>query len=239
LLWLVKAGRPDVIGPLANGYLGYDRVYRILCMGEANHPGLGGPIVIDGVRIPQNSARKPTWGIEVEGGYQTWEEIDKLGPDMLQTMGRLDCALAEWSRRPLTSQMEHKTWAPARKVDRKDFDVARTRGIALSRKWFAAVKPPPTPQPGDGKMYVLARDDSNKIWLIDGVFRRLVQGAEDAEYVRQFFKPQQENGRAYTSLPDRWIHSHPDAGSIAETYLYAKGAYENTKLETPETEPSE
>jgi hypothetical protein len=136
-LFICKNGRSDVPGPLCNGYGGYDLVYRIICMGEANHPGLGGPITIDGVRIPQNSARKPTWGTEWEGGFQSWEEIDRLGPDMLQFMGRADCALAEWSNRPLTSQLEHKTWAPDRKVDRKDFDAARTRGIALTKKWFA------------------------------------------------------------------------------------------------------
>jgi hypothetical protein len=146
-LGIVKNGRPDVPGPLCNGYIGYDRIFRIICMGEANHPGLGGPITIDGVRIPENSARKPTFGIEVEGGLQTWEDIDDLGPDMLEVMGRADNALAEWSGRPLTSQMEHKTWAPTRKVDRKDFDGARVRGIALTRKWFALANPPPPPEP--------------------------------------------------------------------------------------------
>jgi hypothetical protein len=137
VLSICKNGRSDVTGPLCNGYLGYDRVFRIICMGEANHPGRGGPITIDGVRIPEDSARKPTFGIEVEGGLQTWEDIDDLGPDMLETMGRADNALAEWSGRPLTSQLEHKTWAPDRKVDRKDFDAARTRGIALTKKWSA------------------------------------------------------------------------------------------------------
>jgi hypothetical protein len=141
VLGICKHGRSDVPGPLCNGYIGYDRVFRIICMGEANHPGLGGPITIDGVRIPENSARKPTFGIEVEGGLQTWEDIDDLGPDMLEVMGRADCALAEWSRRPLTSQLEHKTWAPTRKVDRKDFDAARQRGIALSQKWFNLTNP--------------------------------------------------------------------------------------------------
>lgn len=145
-LWLVKVGRPDVVGPLCNGYIGYDRVFRIICMGEANHPGLGGPITIDGVRIPENSARKPTFGIEVEGGIQTWEDIDDKGPDMLEIMGRVDGALADWSRRPDTSQMEHKTWAPERKVDRKDFDADRDRGIALTRKW-SAVHNSPAPHP--------------------------------------------------------------------------------------------
>jgi hypothetical protein len=134
-LALVKSGRSDVVGPLCNGYGGYDLVYRIICMGLANHPGAGGPITIDGVRIPQDSARGPTWGTEWEGGIQDWAVI----PGMLEFMGRADNALAEWSDRPLTSQMEHKTWAPTRKVDRKDFDAARVRGIQLTNKWHSAV----------------------------------------------------------------------------------------------------
>jgi hypothetical protein len=140
MLYLVKQGRPDVPGPLANGYGGFDRVYRIICMGLANHPGLGGPITIDGVYIPKDSARGPTWGTEWEGGYQDWDSI----PGMLEFMGRADNALAEWSGRPLTSQMEHKTWAPERKVDRKDF--TRASGIVLTQKWSGGTTPtPPTP----------------------------------------------------------------------------------------------
>lgn len=134
-LALVKAGRSDVPGPLCNGYGGYDLVYRIICMGLANHPGAGGPITIDGVRIPKDSARAPTWGTEWEGGLQAWESI----PGMLEFMGRADNALAEWTGRPLTSQLEHKTWAPTRKIDRKDF--TRDRGIALTRQWAGPVKP--------------------------------------------------------------------------------------------------
>lgn len=122
-------GKPAVPGPLANGYGGYDLVYRILCMGLANHPGEGGPVTIDGIHIPRDSARIPTWGTEFEGGRQPWEQI----PGMLEFMGRVDGALAEWSARPLTSQMEHKTWAGNRKIDRLDFDAARARGIALSK----------------------------------------------------------------------------------------------------------
>lgn len=129
VLALVKTGRSDVPGPLANGYIGYDLVFRIVTLGLANHPGRGGPVTIDGVHIPRDSARAPTFGIEVEGGYQRWEDI----PGMLETMGRADCALAEWMGRPLTSQMEHLTWAPTRKIDRLGF--TRARGIELSRRW--------------------------------------------------------------------------------------------------------
>lgn len=139
-LGVVKTGRPDVGGPLANGYGGYDLVYRLICMGLANHPGRGGPIVIDGVKVPKDSARPATWGTEWEGGYEDWpDEFD-------QFMALTDLALAEWMGRPVTSQLEHKTWAPTRKVDRFGFD--RERGIALSRKYAAlatATQPANTP----------------------------------------------------------------------------------------------
>lgn len=126
-LYICKHGRPDVPGPLCNGYGGYDQIYRIITMGLANHPGLGGPITIDGVTVPKNSARISTWGTEWEGGIETWPEY------MLEFMGRADNALADWMGRPVTSQMEHKTWAPDRKIDRLNFD--RLKGIALTRVW--------------------------------------------------------------------------------------------------------
>lgn len=133
-LGIVKEGRPDVIGPLANGYGGFDLRYRILCMGLANHPGAGGPITIDGVRVPKDSARGPTWGTEWEGGLQDYETI----PGMMDFMAAIDCGLAEYGvlgePRLLTSQLEHSTWAPDRKIDRRNF--TRTRGIALTTNWF-------------------------------------------------------------------------------------------------------
>jgi len=165
VLSIVKNGRPDVVGPLANGYLGYDLVYRIICMGLANHPGAGGPITIDGVHVPRDSARGPTWGTEVEGGIQPYEQI----PGMLEAMGRADCALAEWSGRPLTSQLEHLTWAPTRKVDRLHF--TRERGIALSQQ-FA--------QPEDD-MYEQA-DRERDVRIEKMLHQRYFAGTESALY---------------------------------------------------------
>lgn len=121
-LGICKAGRPDVPGPLCNGYGGYDFVFRIITMGLANHPGAGGPITIDGVRVPQDSARPPTFGIEWEGGYHTWTATER------KWMAQVNAALTRFYGRPNTSQLEHKTWAPTRKVDRKDF----TRDVAIT-----------------------------------------------------------------------------------------------------------
>ena len=161
LLGLVKNGREDLPGPLANGYGGFDLVYRILCMGMANHSGLGGPVTIDGVTVPKDSGRGPTWGTEYEGGYQEWANI----PGMLEFMGRCDNALADWSGRPITSQLEHSTWT-TRKSDRRGF--TRTSGIALTSKWRQPVVPPaPVIQAaGEGSMFILVKgsDPARKQW---------------------------------------------------------------------------
>jgi hypothetical protein len=120
-LGICKTGRPDVTGPLCNGYGGYDGVFRIITMGLANHPGQGGPIVVDGVRVPKDSARPATFGIEWEGGYHTWTADERAW------MARVNVALLEFYGRPVTSQLEHSTWTK-RKVDRKDI----TRDIAIA-----------------------------------------------------------------------------------------------------------
>jgi len=173
LLYLVKVGRSDVVGPLCNGYGGFDRVYRIICMGEANHPGAGGPITIDGVYVPKDSARGPTWGTEFEGGYQDWENI----PGMLEFMGRCDVALANYgvhgTPRPLTSQMEHKTWAPTRKVDRRNF--TRASGIALTEHWANQLK-----KKDKDKMYAFVKGPSEAtIWLTDLMTKRGMRSMEE------------------------------------------------------------
>lgn len=126
VLGVCKKGRPGIPPPLCNGYGGYDMVYRIICMGLANHPGEGGPVTIDGVHIPANSARGPTWGTEWEGGLDPWPDF------MMEFMGLADNALAQWSGRPLTSQLEHSTWTD-RKIDRLLFD--RARGIRLTTQY--------------------------------------------------------------------------------------------------------
>lgn len=167
-LSLVKKGRPDVIGPLANGYGGFDLIYRIICMGLANHSGLGGPITIDGVFVPEDSGRGPTWGTEWEGGFQDYETI----PGMMEFMGRADAALADWTRRPLTSQLEHSTWAPDRKIDRRKF--TRARGIALTQKWANVTSPtPPTPpKPKEDKMYFLMKGDASAAWYLTDLMHK-------------------------------------------------------------------
>lgn len=138
-LGLVKRGRGDALpGPLCNGYGGRDHVYRIITMGLANHPGAGGPITVAGFRIPKDSARISSWGTEWEhDGVSAWPA------DMQEFMGRSNAALCEFWGIPAARSIEHKTWAPARKIDRNRYSAEI--GQAEIRKWAASVVKPVTP----------------------------------------------------------------------------------------------
>jgi hypothetical protein len=142
-LALVKRGRgADLPGPLCNGYGGRDFVYRIECMGLANHPGAGGPLTVAGFAIPKDSARISTWGTEWEhDGVSAWD------PHMQEFMGRSNAALCEYLGIKPERSIEHKTWAPARKIDRNRYTAAT--GQQEIRTWAGAVAAANTPKPED------------------------------------------------------------------------------------------
>lgn len=144
-LALVKRGRSDLPGPLCNGTAGVDLVYRIMCMGFANHPGFGGPLTVSGpmgsFTIPKDVARPFAWGTEYEGGFDdaTWDKVyenKRTGIKMSfrEFMGRANAGLVEgiWlingrGKTPHANMDlsgyhgEHKTWAPGRKPDRRNY----------------------------------------------------------------------------------------------------------------------
>jgi hypothetical protein len=148
-LALVKLGRRDLPGPLCNGTGGVDLVYRITCMGLANHPGLGGPLTVRGpvgaFTIPKDIARPFAWGTEYEGGFDdaSWDREylnRRTGKRMTfrAFMARANAALVEgiWAingrgKRPGARMdlsgyhAEHKTWAPGRKPDRLNYTTER------------------------------------------------------------------------------------------------------------------
>lgn len=143
-LGLVKRGRPDLGGPLANGTAGVDLVYRILTLGLANHPGYGGPWTVSGpcgtFIIPKDNARPFVWGTEYEGGYTdavwdaTYTHASGVAMTFREFMGRCNAGLVEavwainsYGRTPPRNadlsgyHGEHKTWAPGRKPDRRNY----------------------------------------------------------------------------------------------------------------------
>jgi hypothetical protein len=152
-LALVKRGRSDLPGPLANGHGGVDLVYRILTMGMANHPGEGGPLTVRGplgaYTIPRDVARPYAWGTEYEGGLSNavWDRVytnARTGQQMSfrEFMGRCNAGIvrAIWlinghGKNPGAAgeldlsgyHGEHKTWAPGRKPDRMDYTTESGR----------------------------------------------------------------------------------------------------------------
>lgn len=162
-LALVKRGRSDLAGPLANGTAGVDLVYRIICLGWANHPGTGGPLTVSGpvgsFTIPRDNARPYAWGTEYEGGYDdaTWDRTytnARTGKRMTfrEFMGRANAGLVHgiWrinnlDRSPVAGvdlsgyHGEHKTWAPGRKPDRHNYSTLG--GRVEIRKYQSTITP--------------------------------------------------------------------------------------------------
>jgi hypothetical protein len=143
---LVKVGRSDLSGPLCNGYLGYDGVARIITMGYANHPGLGGPWSVAGFgTVPRDNGRPYIFGWEHEGGYaESWTGKYEFMHDV---MARCGAAVLQWKGLPLEASGEHKTWAPGRKIDRLNYTtdsgrqrIAAVRGTSITPKdWLMAL----------------------------------------------------------------------------------------------------
>lgn len=158
VLALCKSGRSDVPGPLCNAYGGWDLCYRIITFGYANHPGEGGPISVPksgggSYRIPQDSARKYAWGTEFEGGISEadWDKVLKNprnGKTMTfrEFMGRVGAGVQDYFNVPLGAHLEHLTWAPRRKTDRKNYTQAK--GVAEIKKFGGVITVPP-PTSGD------------------------------------------------------------------------------------------
>lgn len=152
-LALVKRGRPNdnLPGPLCNGHGGFDLCARIICMGYANHPGAGGPLRVGNFVIPKDSARRYAFGWEFEGGLNKadWDRVlrnprGKGRPmTMHEFMARCGAGVQDFYGLPATAHVEHKTWAPTRKVDRLGY--TQSSGIAAIRKFGGLMKPPATP----------------------------------------------------------------------------------------------
>jgi hypothetical protein len=171
-LSLVKNGRSDLPGPLANGYGGRDHVYRIITMGLANHPGLGGPLTVAGFTVPKDAARASCWGTE-------WEHtgVDPWPADMRDFMARSNAALLEWMDRPVEASIEHKTWAPDRKIDRNTYTAEK--GQDEVRAYLASLEDDMTP----AEMWTeLASHDA---WFVDKS-RRAVQDELGDENIGAF-----------------------------------------------------
>ena len=140
---LCRDGREGVPGPLCNGYMGWDMVYRIITMGIANHSGKGGPLTLAGRTIPKDNGRYYLWGTEFEGGMIA----EEWTPEFHDAMARVNAGILDWQGRPTDAHGEHLTWAPGRKNDRLGYTATegRRRIEYVRGKGSGSIAPPPPP----------------------------------------------------------------------------------------------
>lgn len=180
-LRLVKLGRPDLPAPLCNGYLGWDGVARIITMGYANHPGAGGPVTLDGMRIPANNGRPYLFGWEMEGGVLASDWT----PEYRRAMAACFAGTLDWLGASSGRHLEHRTWT-TRKVDRLGYDAETARAE------IRAVRAAPTPTVEDD-MYDAAAE-SRLMARLDAVSAAAAASAAAAE--RAAAAAQEANARA-------------------------------------------
>lgn len=113
-LRVVVDGRADLPGPLAQVYLTRDGVPVVVAAGRANHAGAGGYNGLVG-----NSA---VFGIEAEcGGDADWTDAQRAAyPKVVAALLRSRGLDARWA-------IGHNEWAPTRKIDIRDWDMAAMR----------------------------------------------------------------------------------------------------------------
>jgi hypothetical protein len=138
ILYICKHGRSDLQGPICNGYGGGDFIYRIITLGWANHPGLGGPATFAGKTVPKDNGRPYLFGTE-------WDWPGLLSTpwpsEYVEWMHRCNAGILDWLDRPADAQGEHKDpWAPDRKVDRRL--ITRTQSVDGTRRvWNLTTAP--------------------------------------------------------------------------------------------------
>lgn len=104
--------------PFSSGGIDVVRI-TIVAAGRANHAGLGSFRT-----IPQNSGNRYSIGIENQNnGSQSWPA------QQLEAMRRLDAALLMRLGRSVDFLLDHKTYAPRRKIDRHTINVENERRI--------------------------------------------------------------------------------------------------------------
>lgn len=112
---IVTHGRSDLPGPLCNILIGRSGTVLLVATGRSNHAGLGGPLH----DIPENDGNSHLVGIECEnnGLGEPWPE------EQLRAMTVVSAVILERLGQPARMCIDHKQWAPNRKIDLGGVDM--------------------------------------------------------------------------------------------------------------------
>jgi len=105
-LGIIVNGRSDLAGPLANIYLGRDRIVYVVAAGKANHAGTP-----DGGSWKGCLGNSDAYGLEIEH-----PGTSVLAADMHELSARA-CAALIRGRFGTSMVCDHSEWAPSRKID--------------------------------------------------------------------------------------------------------------------------
>lgn len=144
---VVKNGRPDVPGPLAQLGLGRQGEVYVIAAGRANHAGKG-----SGQGMPTDQANSHSIGIEAEsiGNGTDWTSEQR------SAYPRLCAALAEAYGVSTARIIGHREWAPGRKPDPVGIDMDQLRReVNAIRGGSPAPHPEQRAQPIDGETQLL------------------------------------------------------------------------------------
>lgn len=135
---VVRDGRSDLKGPLAQLTLERDGSVRVIANGQAWHAGTG-----SWPSIGQNNGNANMIGIEAvyNGGDIT--------PAQRAAYPRLVAALCRHYRIPVGNVIGHREWAPRRKVDPGQIDMPQFRA-AVQALVNGGTPAPPLPPPTGG-----------------------------------------------------------------------------------------
>lgn len=136
-LGVVRDGRPDVPGPLANVGLGRTGTVYVIASGVSNNAGRGSWRGVGG--------NANTIGIEAEsvGTRDDWTPAQRVAYPLLCA------ALLDGMGRDTTWMCGHKEWAPDRKIDPAYWDMDRMRGDVQTLLDTSHHQPPAPPPEED------------------------------------------------------------------------------------------
>lgn len=168
-LAVVKNGRSDLGGPLANCYGGFDLTARIITLAWANHPGAGGPWSVPGWgTVPKDNGRPYILGWEFEGGYLPYTD------EMHDFMARCGAGSLDWlgtrpgnpGPAPVECHDEHKGWAGPRKPDRVGYTTASGRSRIAAVRGAQPVTRIQPHNPSEDSMYIICDQGTGRTPLV-------------------------------------------------------------------------
>jgi hypothetical protein len=173
---IMRHGRPDLRGPLCNGWIDSDSRVVLVAAGNANHAGRNEADVIDRLRrglAPLGDARDDPDRDSVIGNPHLWGwECRNAGTgtdvwDQLDAMERAGAALCDVNGWPAAANAAHRELT-ARKIDPAGFDMRRFRADIAH---LQAEHSTPTPQEDDPMQFWLMRaEDAGEVWIVPADF---------------------------------------------------------------------